>query len=107
MKLDVVHILKKHGIRPTVQRVAVAEYVLYTKEHPSADKVWAGVQQNFPTISRATVYNALNLYVKKGLLRVLDLAPTRCSSIRTRVATTTSTTKTLAGSTTSPGINSK
>ena len=75
MKPDVVHILKKHGIRPTAQRVAVAEYVLYTKEHPSADKVWAGVQENFPTISRATVYNALNLYVDKGLLRMLDLAP--------------------------------
>ena len=75
MKLDVVHILRKHGIQPTAQRVAVAEYVLYTKEHPSADKVWAGVRENFPMISRATVYNTLNLFVEKGLLRVLDLAP--------------------------------
>ena len=75
MKLDVVPILKKHGIQPTAHRVAVAEYVLYTEEHPSADKVWAGVQENFPMLSRATIYNALNLFVEKGLLRVLDLAP--------------------------------
>lgn len=75
MKLDVEHILKKHGIQPTAQRVAVAEYVLYTVEHPSADRVWAGVQENFPMISRATVYNALNLFVEKGLLRALHLAP--------------------------------
>ena len=74
MKPDVVHILEKHGILPTAQRVAVAEYVLYTKEHPSADQVWAGVRENFPLISRATVYNVLNLFVEKGLLRMLDLA---------------------------------
>lgn len=49
--------------------------MLRTTEHPSADKVWAGVQEYFPLISRATVYNALNLFVEKGLLRALHLAP--------------------------------
>ena len=75
MKLEVVRILEEHGIQPSAQRVAVAEYVLQTTEHPSADKVWAGVQENFPMISRATIYNTLNLFVKKGLLRELHLAP--------------------------------
>ncbi len=75
MKPEVTHILVEHGILPTAQRVAVAEYVLHTTEHPSADKVWAGVQENSPTISRATVYNTLNLFVEKGLLRELHLAP--------------------------------
>jgi Fur family transcriptional regulator, iron response regulator len=75
MNPDVVHILEEHGIQPTAQRVAVAEYVLRTAEHPSADKVWAVVGENFPAISRATVYNTLNLFVDKGLLRELHLAP--------------------------------
>jgi Fur family transcriptional regulator, iron response regulator len=75
MKPDVVRILEEHGIQPSAQRVAVAEYVLHTTEHPSADKVWARVQENFPMISRATVYNTLNLLVEKGLLRELHLAP--------------------------------
>ena len=75
MKLDIVSILKEHGIQPSAQRVAVAQYVLHTTEHPSADKVWAGVQKTFPMISRATVYNTLNLFVGKGLLRELHLAP--------------------------------
>src|ERR671934_3024157 len=75
MKPDVVRILEEHGIQPSAQRVAVAEYVLQTTEHPSADKVWAAVQENFPMISRATVYNTLNLFVEKGLLRELHLAP--------------------------------
>ena len=75
MKPDIVRILEEHGIQPSAQRVAVAEYVLHTKEHPSADKVWAEVQENFPMISRATVYNTLNLFVEKGMLRALHLAP--------------------------------
>lgn len=75
MNPNVIRILEENGIQPTAQRVAVAEYVLFTKEHPSADKVWAGVQESFPTISRATVYNTLNLFVEKGLLRELHLAP--------------------------------
>ena len=75
MKPDVVRILEEHGIQPSAQRVAVAEYVLRTVEHPSADKVWADVQENFPMISRATVYNTLHLFVEKGLLRELHLAP--------------------------------
>ena len=44
MKTDVVRILEEHGIQPSAQRVAVAEYVLHTTEHPSADRVWTGVQ---------------------------------------------------------------
>ena len=66
--------LRQHGIQPSAQRMAVAEYVLSTEEHPSADQVWARVRANFPMISRATVYNTLNLFVAKGLLRQLILA---------------------------------
>ena len=54
--------------------MAVAEYALTTEEHPSADQVWDRVQRSFPMISRATVYNTLNLFVDKGLLQPLVLA---------------------------------
>jgi Fur family peroxide stress response transcriptional regulator len=66
--------LQKAGIHPSAQRVAVAEYVLSTHEHPSADLVWRRVRETFPWISRATVYNTLNLFVEKRLLQRLNLA---------------------------------
>jgi Fur family transcriptional regulator, iron response regulator len=75
MKDDLIKILNDYGIQPSAQRVAVAEYVLETKEHPSADQVFAQVSANFPMISRATIYNTLNLFVEKGLLRELHLSP--------------------------------
>src|SRR4051812_47807994 len=69
-------LLRAHGIQPSAQRLAVAEYVLVTDDHPGADTVWEQVRRGFPhaMISRATVYNTLNLLVRKGLLRELIIA---------------------------------
>jgi len=65
--------LRKSGIQPSAQRVAVADYVLATDAHPTAEQVWATVRARLPEISRATVYNTLNLLVRKGLLRQVQL----------------------------------
>ena len=77
MRTDSVAVLREHGVQPSAQRVAVADYVLHTDEHPSADQVFAKVRQTFPMLSRATVYNTLNLFVEKHLLRELVLAEGR------------------------------
>jgi Fur family iron response transcriptional regulator len=75
--MDVIATLESHGIQPSAQRVAVARYVLVTDEHPSADQVFAKVKDALPVLSRATVYNTLNLFVDKGLLRSHVLAEGR------------------------------
>src|SRR5437660_1020087 len=74
MKRDVAAILRDHGIQPSAQRLAVAAYVLDTDEHPSAEEVLRHAKANLPMISRATVYNTLNLFVKRGLIRELVLS---------------------------------
>ena len=61
------------GIPATPQRIAVAEYVLNTVDHPTADEVWVKVRDRCPTLSRATVYNTLNLFAEKGLLKAQQL----------------------------------
>ncbi|MBX7080005.1 MAG: transcriptional repressor [Nannocystaceae bacterium] len=73
----VIERLRAAGIQPSAQRVAVASYVLATDEHPSAERVWTVVKRTLPVISRATVYNTLNLLVRHGLLHELVLAPGR------------------------------
>jgi Fe2+ or Zn2+ uptake regulation protein len=65
----VVNRLRNSRIQPTPQRIAVAEFVLSTAAHPTADEVWMHVRTRCPTISRATVYNTLNLFAEKGLLK--------------------------------------
>ncbi len=66
---DAITLLKESGIQATPQRVAVIRCVLQSDAHPSADEVWAEAKRDCPTVSRATVYNTLNLLVEKGLLR--------------------------------------
>ena len=75
--MDVLGLLEQAGIQPSAQRVAVGRYVLVTREHPSADHVFARVKDALPGLSRATVYNTLNLFVDKGLLKALVLAEGR------------------------------
>ncbi len=71
---DLIARLEQHDIRASAQRVAIARYVLATEDHPSADEVWKAVTPDFPMVSRATVYNTLQLFTEKGLLRQLVLA---------------------------------
>jgi Fe2+ or Zn2+ uptake regulation protein len=74
MTRETLALLEDRGIQPSAQRLAVAEYVLHTEAHPSADRVFAEVSARIPMISRATVYNTLNLFVRRGLLKQLVLA---------------------------------
>lgn len=71
--MDVVTQLEALGIQPSAQRVAVAKVVLTTDEHPTAEQVHQLVKSRSPDISRATIYNTLNLFVEKGLLHALTL----------------------------------
>lgn len=74
MKQSAIDVLKSAGIQPSAQRLAVANYVLFTDEHPSADRVLARAKKSLPMLSRATVYNTLNLFVERGILRELRIA---------------------------------
>ena len=67
-------ILRNAGILPSSQRVAIAEFVLHTGTHPSADDVLVEARKRLPGISVATIYNTLNLFVERGLLRTLELS---------------------------------
>lgn len=77
MSPDLTELLREHDIAPSAQRLAVAQYVLRTRAHPSADQVWVEARKRLPILSRATVYNTLNIFVEKGLLQQLVLSEGR------------------------------
>jgi Fe2+ or Zn2+ uptake regulation protein len=70
-------ILRQAGITPSNQRIAIGEFVLHTATHPSADEVLVEARKRLPSISVATIYNTLHLFVEHGLLRTLELSPSR------------------------------
>ena len=58
----------RNGIRPTSQRLEIAELLLSQPQHLSADQVLSKVNRNEVIVSKATVYNTLNLLVERGLV---------------------------------------
>lgn len=65
--------LRDADIQPTRQRVAIAQVLLQAPVHLTADEILAAARAYLHSLSRATVYNTLPLFVEKGLLRALRL----------------------------------
>jgi len=59
----------KHGLAATHQRQVVYEAVVASHGHHSPEQIYAAVRRRIPSISLATVYNNLRLFVERGLLR--------------------------------------
>lgn len=74
---DLIQLLSSRGVFPTPQRVEVALVMLAKPQHLSADQVIAGIRASGSRVSKATVYNTLNLFCERGLLRTVEVDPTR------------------------------
>jgi Fur family transcriptional regulator, peroxide stress response regulator len=59
----------KHGLAVTHQRQVVYEAVIATHGHYSPEDIYATVRRRIPSISLATVYNNLRLFIECGMLR--------------------------------------
>jgi Fur family iron response transcriptional regulator len=66
---QVVDRLRKHGISPTHQRIEIAFALFSRGEHLSADQILAIVNDRHSETSKATVYNTLNLFLDRKLIR--------------------------------------
>jgi Fur family iron response transcriptional regulator len=66
--------LQAHGIRPTAQRLRIAAILLALRQHLSAEQILARLQLDGGTrVSKATVYNTLNLFAARRLIRQLSV----------------------------------
>ncbi len=73
----VVQVLQSHGIAPTAQRIKVGELLFGEAQHATPEQVLAGLRAGGARISKATVYNTLNLFASRGLLRQISVDPQR------------------------------
>jgi len=55
--------LRENGHRVTPQRQAICQLLAETKEHPSAQMIYAQLESEFASLSLATVYNTLETLV--------------------------------------------
>jgi len=66
-----------HGVLPTPQRLEVADILLGEPQHLSADQIIDRLREENSTVSKATVYNTLKLFEKRGLIRECLVDPER------------------------------
>lgn len=65
-------VLGEAGLRPTRQREVVFEVLRDASDHPSAEEVHERAKARIPGISLATVYNCLDSFAVRGLVRQLN-----------------------------------
>jgi Fur family peroxide stress response transcriptional regulator len=70
---SIIDTLRKKGYKATTQRIAICRFVLNSRDHPNAQKIYAEVKKVHPTVSLATVYKTLQILTEQDLIQELDL----------------------------------
>jgi Fur family peroxide stress response transcriptional regulator len=67
--LEVAEKLRSFGINPSQPRIAIYSYLDSRRNHPTADMVYAELHQEYPSLSKTTVYNTLKLFHSSGAVQ--------------------------------------
>ena len=70
MKMSVDQIKKhlaEHGVKASLPRVKIYEYLNTYRSHPTVDEIYNALSDELITLSKTTVYNTLDLFVKNNL----------------------------------------
>ncbi len=65
--------LKNNGVKPSLQRVKVFEYLYRNHNHPTVDTIYQNLKGELPTLSKTTVYNTLNLLIENKVAAVVNI----------------------------------
>ncbi|MGV8145414.1 MAG: Fur family transcriptional regulator [Alkaliphilus sp.] len=60
--------LINNGVKPSLQRIKIYEYLISQKSHPTVDEIFVALAPALMTLSKTTVYNTLSLFVKKNIV---------------------------------------
>jgi Fur family iron response transcriptional regulator len=74
---ELIALLRRHGVAPTHQRLEIAHVLFGRGEHLAADQILTLVNERHAETSKATVYNTLNLFRDRGLIREVIVDPKR------------------------------
>lgn len=66
-------IFKEKKLKLTPQRLSVYKYLIGTNSHPSADRIYTDMHEQYPTMSLATVYKSLKTLADVGLIQEINV----------------------------------
>lgn len=65
--------LVEHGIRPSNYRIRILQCLEDNKMHPTADQIYQNLLNEFPTLSKMSVYNTIEVLLDAGLIREITI----------------------------------
>ncbi|KAA6323417.1 Peroxide-responsive repressor PerR, partial [termite gut metagenome] len=65
--------LLAHGIKLSLQRIAIMEYLLEHTTHPTVDEIYTKLFPVMPTLSKTTIYNTLKLLSEQGAIQMITI----------------------------------
>ena len=68
---ELVERMREWAVRVTPQRLAIAEVVLNSTDHPTVQQIYERVKGHFPSMTLATIYSTLGVLQKSGLIQEL------------------------------------
>ena len=77
LKAKVEQRLRDHRLRPTKARIRIGMMLLESPKHLSAVQIFDKLIEHGHCISKATVYNTLNVFAKHGVVNEVAVDPTR------------------------------
>ncbi|NQW22359.1 MAG: transcriptional repressor [SAR202 cluster bacterium] len=63
--------MREWAVRVTPQRLAIAEVILNSTDHPTVQQIYERVKGHFPSMTLATIYSTLGVLQKSGLIQEL------------------------------------
>ncbi len=77
LRSDILAKFAELRILSTPQRIEIANIFLEKPQHLSADQIIERLRESGSRVSKATVYNTLNLFTERGLVRECVVDPER------------------------------
>jgi Fur family ferric uptake transcriptional regulator/Fur family peroxide stress response transcriptional regulator len=73
IKMEVKDRLQEFGVKPSLQRIAIMDYLMAHPIHPTVDMIFNALYPSIPTLSKTTVYNTLKLLSDQGAILSLTI----------------------------------
>jgi Fe2+ or Zn2+ uptake regulation protein len=71
---EYVETLKKHDLKITPQRIEILQYLDKKRNHPTVDMIYKAIKQKYPSLSKTTVYNSVEIMKEHGIVQSLSFS---------------------------------
>ena len=76
MKKTFKEIFQEKKISPSYTRTRIYAFLEANNEHPTVDQIYKELKDELPTLSKTTVYNVLNLFIEKEMVKLVNMNAT-------------------------------